>query len=117
MSKNNFFLGPRCDTDIGHDTNLTEETSSMTNLKTNGLSHSSSTSSLISQQSADLNSQYQGVPRLIVEAGFALFLMTFLVERRHWLWLAASFVIFRFFYSELGRRCIKTFPRDILYVY
>uniref|UniRef100_A0AC34RDM0 Uncharacterized protein n=1 Tax=Panagrolaimus sp. JU765 TaxID=591449 RepID=A0AC34RDM0_9BILA len=124
-------MSPRCDSvESGQATNLPE--SSMPSAKLNGLSHSQSQSSLLSNQNTEIESEDAGVPRLLnievesedagvprllVEAGFALFLMTFLVERHYWFWLAISFIVFRFFYSNLGRRCLKTLPRDLKGLY
>ncbi|KAE9555059.1 hypothetical protein FO519_001720 [Halicephalobus sp. NKZ332] len=86
----------------------------MSESKSNGLVHSGSTTSLLSNQKSDSSSEYAGVPRLLVEAAFALFLMAFCVEKRYWITLIISFILFRFFYSDLGRRCLKTLPRDLV---
>jgi solute carrier family 27 fatty acid transporter 1/4 len=80
--------------------------------KSNGISPSSPLN-IDSPKDLKSQNQYAGVPQLLVEASFALFLMIFFVQRQHWIWLALSFIVFRFFYSELGRRCLRSFPRDM----
>uniref|UniRef100_A0AC34RSE6 AMP-dependent synthetase/ligase domain-containing protein n=1 Tax=Panagrolaimus sp. JU765 TaxID=591449 RepID=A0AC34RSE6_9BILA len=90
---------------------------SMSSAKFDGISHSKSQSSLLSNQNIEVESEDAGIPRLLVEACYALFLMIFLVERHHWLWLVLSLIVFRFFYSNLGQRCLKTLPRNLKDLY
>uniref|UniRef100_A0AC34F409 Uncharacterized protein n=1 Tax=Panagrolaimus sp. ES5 TaxID=591445 RepID=A0AC34F409_9BILA len=85
----------------------------MNHSKSNGSTTSLQYSDSISDKDSSIQKQYAGVPQLLVEASFALFLMIFFVQRQHWIWLALSFSVFRFFYSELGRRCLRSFPRDM----
>jgi len=87
---------------------------SMSASKSNGLVHSGSTTSLLTNQNTNSSSEYAGVPRLLVEGAFALFLMAFCVEKRYWITLIISLIVFRFFYSDIGRRCLKTLPRDLV---
>uniref|UniRef100_A0A7E5A1M5 Very long-chain fatty acid transport protein n=1 Tax=Panagrellus redivivus TaxID=6233 RepID=A0A7E5A1M5_PANRE len=78
---------------VGSNGTTPASTSGASKAKANGSSAHHATSSL---DDAKLQKKYQGVPRLLVESGFLLF---------------------RFFYSDLGRRCLKTIPRDLLGLY